>query len=183
MSVAFVRFGWGVVFTLLDFRFVFFDVLPDVVGYAFMWSALRKLGQLRNEYLKVESIAALLTLLSLTEIIPIWGDPGWSAPASIPLLVYTGTVLFLTLIMVNHFLYALSRHAAEVSAKHFAATVIGRRKFFVLISAVWLLVLPFSLNWTQSAVMEWTIVISILYFVAQLLLFFTCRHAAKFFST
>ncbi|KIL34380.1 hypothetical protein SD71_20350 [Cohnella kolymensis] len=178
MNAAFVRFGWGVLFTLIDFRFGFFDVLPDIVGYGLMWSAVRNLGHWRNVYLKMEPIAAILMLLSLAEIFPVWGVPGGPATASIPLLVYSGIMLFLTMIFINHFMYTVSRHAAEASAKEFAATVNARRKFFVLISAVWLLALPFSLNWTESIV-EWTFVMGILYIIAQLLLFFSCRGAAK----
>jgi hypothetical protein len=123
MNAAFVRFGWGVLFTLIDLRFGFFDVLPDIVGYGLMWSAVRNLGHLRNDYLKMEPIVVLLMLLSLTEIVPVWGHPGSPATASIPLLVYTGVMLFLTLIFVNHFMSTVSCHAADVSAKEFAATI------------------------------------------------------------
>lgn len=179
MKTAFLRFSWGIVWVLLDFRFNNFDMLPDIIGYALIWNAISKLGEYRRGYLAGRPFAIMLLLLSLQEIFPVLGHPSAKLGSSIPMLAYGSLMMLLMLIMVSTFLLEMSRHAVEANANEWARILKGRRWLYIVIGASTLLYVPFTINGLASFTTPATILTSILGILAQLILLFTCRRAAQ----
>ncbi|SDX05247.1 hypothetical protein [Paenibacillus sp. CF384] len=178
MKNAFLRFSWGVVILLIDFRIGWLDILPDIVGYALMWNAVIGLGQYRSNYLKAQWPAALLTLFSVAEVLPFFGEPVHSFDVSPPWLAYGSMMLFLQLLLVNWFLLALCQHAIDTANHNFAVSVNRCRMFVIFVNVVSLISFPFSINWSQTTVMMWSILILGMGIISELALIFICRRAA-----
>ncbi len=184
MKTALHRFAWGIVLVLLDFRFGVFDILPDVAGYAFMWSSITRLGTVRESYLGARPYAAILTFLAVPELFAAGGD-GLFAPSekdSIVPLAFTGVYMLATLPLMHRFFTALARHASDSGALEFAASVRFRRSLFLVVSAASLLFLPFTINIEPSGAAAGSFVAGVAGIVAMLLLFGACRSAPSYVS-
>jgi hypothetical protein len=68
--VGFVNLFWGFIF-LFDFRLGGFDILPDFIGYIFIYSGLIRLTNINERFKTVKSISLLLVFLSIPEIYQI----------------------------------------------------------------------------------------------------------------
>ncbi|MFF2091447.1 hypothetical protein [Paenibacillus sp. NPDC058174] len=185
MSRAFYRMSWGLLLTILDIRFGFFDILPDFIGYCMIWSGIRSLENYYSDYRKAKPFAILLAVASLSEILPLW--PGSSIQLttneivfSLPSLIYLGAVLLALLLMLNSFLSALHKHALQEGKRELAYSVRARRRFFTFVSAAALIVLPFSMNATSDVLLT-MIPIMLLGTLALTIVFFTLRKAGKTF--
>lgn len=184
MKTAFHRFGWGILWVLLDFRFGVFDVLPDVVGYAFMWNAITRLGTMRKPYSAARPYAIVLTFLAVPELVAAGGGGPVtpSGGASIAPLAFAGVQTLLTMLLMQRFFTALARHASDSGAAEFAASTFFRRNLFLFVSAVSLLLLPFAINFDPSRAAAGTIAAGLAGIVAMLLLFGSCRRAPSHVS-
>lgn len=179
MRDAFLRYSWGLLVILFDFRLGHIDVVADCIGYAMIWSATSRLGEVRSGYLKGKPAAVVLLLLSLHEFAPFLGDPSTKTGQSVPLLVYSSLIMLLMLVMVNAFLLELSRHAAEEGADELASISMSCRWFYIAASAGVLLYLPFTINGTPSFVIPSGIVLTAIGLLTQITLLFTCWRAAR----
>ncbi|MUT65219.1 hypothetical protein [Paenibacillus sp. NEAU-GSW1] len=182
MTAAFYRMGWGIIFTMLDFRFGYFDLLPDVIGYALLWSAIHVLEARRKEYGRAKPFAILLTIASASELLPLWQGTisltSNTTNVSIPSFVYGGAVMLLLLLLFHFFLTAMERHAKECRKHSFAAAIAGRRLFFNLTSGALLVMMPFLLNFSPTLRL-WLVFVTLLSLIAMLAIFFACRRAGK----
>lgn len=68
--MGFVNLFWGFIF-LFDFRLGGFDILPDFIGYIFIYSGLIRLTNINERFKTVKSISLLLVFLSIPEIYQI----------------------------------------------------------------------------------------------------------------
>lgn len=178
MTTAFHRFAWGILFVLLDFRVVYLDVLPDTIGFAFMWSAINILGRLRGEYIRARPYAVTLSFLTIPELILLEGeDTSTRLGASIPQLASVSLMALLMMFLMHRFFTALSQHASDSGANEFAAATRSRRTLFLTVSAGSLILFPFMLNMESSVASFWSTAAGVLNIVALLLLFTTCRRA------
>lgn len=65
--MGFLNVFWGLIF-LFDFRLGGFDILPDFIGYMFMYSGLNRLTNLNEKFKTAKVISFLLILLSIPDI-------------------------------------------------------------------------------------------------------------------
>ncbi|WP_127582334.1 hypothetical protein [Paenibacillus koleovorans] len=179
MSAAFHRYAWGLLLVILDFRLQNFDVLPDVVGYGLVWSALLQLNQVKAGYRKAVPWAGLLTVLSIHELVPIAGMPEQGTGISISWFVYQSVTVILGLLLNQTFLRQMTQHALDLSAHSFATTVDRGRRFVVFSYAAMLIFLPFTINLSPNLLQGGTIVLAVISIIAMLLLFLLCRDAAR----
>ncbi len=184
MKTAFHRFAWGILLVLLDFRIGVFDILPDVAGYAFMWSAIARLGTMRESYLGARPYAVILTLLAVPELFAANGA-GIFAPSgdvSIVPIAFAAVQTLLTMLLMHRFFTETARHASDSGAADFAASTRFRRNLFLAVSAVSLLFLPFTINIGPSGAAAGSIVAGVAGIIAMLLLFGACRSAPSHVS-
>lgn len=179
MQTAYKRFSWGILWILLDIRVDVFDVLPDFVGYALLWSAINKAGQLRVGYYSAKPYAIALTILAAADVFLALSDAETVGAMSIMPLAYGSLTQFLVLLLASRFIGALAGHASAKGATALAETLHSRwRTIFVLTSAA-LLIVPFLFNLPQYFAEFGTMLASIFGIITMLVLFFTCRRAAK----
>ncbi|CAM3572571.1 hypothetical protein [Marinicrinis lubricantis] len=165
---------------LLDLRIQSLDVLPDVIGYGLMWSAIHILGQYRTAYNKAWPYAAILTFLAVPELIV---PPNQSTSAFVPSsesilqLAFTSLMLLLMMLLMHQFFTALSQHASDSGANDFAAETHSRLTLLWVLSAGSLFLFPFMINIESSLVTYFYFSASIFGIIALLLLIGTCRRA------
>ncbi|WP_284645368.1 hypothetical protein [Paenibacillus silviterrae] len=179
MHRAFNRFAWAMVWILIDVRILFFDMLPDLVGYALLWNAIHRASQVRKEYSHALPYAIALTFLSTADLLPLLPSSGRDGIISIPLLTYGSLVQFLMLAMVCRFLDAARNHAAEHGAVALAHALRNRARLYFLLSSVSMLLAPFLIHLPGYDSQYLSILIITLGSISFLLLFFTGRRAAK----
>lgn len=68
VSRLFRRIGWGLVFSLIDFRIMYFDLLPDFIGYILIATALQGLGTIHVAFARAKWAAILMILASLLSV-------------------------------------------------------------------------------------------------------------------
>lgn len=65
--MGFINLFWGFIF-LFDFRLGGFDILPDLIGYIFIYSGLSKLTHINERFKTAKSISFSLIFLSIPDI-------------------------------------------------------------------------------------------------------------------
>ncbi|GGG61562.1 hypothetical protein [Paenibacillus radicis (ex Gao et al. 2016)] len=183
MSRAFYRMSWGLLLTIVDIRLGFFDILPDFIGYCMIWSGIQALENYESAYRKAKPFAILLTIASLSELLPFWSGSTIQLTAnevvfSLPSLIYSGAMMLSLLLMLDSLLSVLHRHAFQEGYVEFAGSVRGRRQFFTSVSAVTLIVFPFSMNASTDVLLA-MIPLTLLGMLALIIVFFTLRKAGK----
>ncbi|MFF2483084.1 hypothetical protein [Paenibacillus sp. NPDC058071] len=180
MNIAFRRMSIGLLLVLLDIKIIYFDILPDFIGYFMMLSALRTLGEKHAGYRKAEPFAMLLGLAALTELLPLWQTVSWNSASELPIssLIYGCITGICQLLLLERFMFELAKHAREAGHRVLADSADSRRLWYVIASAVYMLTIPFILNAGVEFVTA-AIVAGLVQFLVLLAVYFLCRKAAK----
>lgn len=179
MNKAFRLFGWGLLFVAVDFRLVFVDILPDIIGYAMIWSAIVQLGAVYRDYRKALPFAATLTFLSLGEWYPGFVNTDITQlSVSINAMIYGTIMQFLLLLLLHYFLLAIASQARDGGAPDLAAGADGRRLYYSIVTAVTLIALPFAVQGPSGFIVPMAFLTAIMGFIALLLILFFCFRAA-----
>lgn len=170
MRSALRRLGWGLVFPLFDLHFVFFDVLPDIIGYIIIFIALGQLRVSNGNFKQARWLAAALIFLSLPQLIlksSIGINELTVAPLGMHVYIH-GTAILHCLLAYLIFggLYTIAR---PIATSGLLNAIVSRRIFYVVIFASYLIFYPFLLNVEES---WWMLLffIGIIGIVAELLL-------------
>ncbi|MGM0884573.1 MAG: hypothetical protein ACQEXQ_26485 [Bacillota bacterium] len=145
------RLGWGLVFQIIDIHIVFFDLLPDFIGYIMMASALHKLSTEHYLFRRAMWVATAMIFLSLPGVV-MKSNIAISDFASIPLSqhLYSQAMLALHVLLafwIFNGLYAIAQQAGD---SHLLDSIINRRNLYLVIFITQLIVYPFFLNVDDS---------------------------------
>jgi len=163
------RLGWGLVIAMIDIRVWFFDLLPDIIGYIMIVSALQHLSSSQPVFKKAKYIAIVLIILS----IPVFftqTNVTITEFSSIPLTVhlYSQLLLILHILMVYWIFNGLIGMLKQEGPILLLDAAVSRRNTYLVLNLAMVIFYPFLLNVEESWSML-IIVFGILSFIMELL--------------
>lgn len=163
------RLGWGLLFQIIDIRIVFFDLLPDFIGYIMMASALHQLSGEHSLFKRAMWAATAMIFLSLPSVVMKFNIT-ISDFASIPLSLhlYAQAMLALHVLLAVWIFNGLSAMAQQAGDPLLLDSIINRRNLYLVIYITQLIFYPFLLNLDDSWIML-LIVFGILAFIMELM--------------
>lgn len=163
------RLGWGFVIAIVDFRIVFFDLLPDFIGYIMIASALHQMSSLQPVFNKAKWVAITMIFLSVPEMF-MQSNVTLSDFSSIPLKpqLYSQALLALHALLAFWIFKGLGVMAQQAGQTVLLESVNTRRNLFLTVYVSQLVFYPFLLNVDDSWVML-LIVFGVLSFIMELL--------------
>ncbi|MFC4099026.1 hypothetical protein [Paenibacillus xanthanilyticus] len=164
------RLGWGFVFPLLDIHIGPFDVLPDLIGYVMIISALRQLGAKYDGCKAAIWLAVVLALLSVARL-------GFNTSMTIyqfstaPLVmhVYVQAAVIVHSLLAYRIFQLLYRIAAPIAPPQLKDAIVSRRNYYMTVFAAQLFFYPFLINIEESWVML-LLLLQVLFMLAEFLL-------------
>ncbi|XEC94456.1 hypothetical protein AB6A23_24590 [Paenibacillus tarimensis] len=169
MYRAFRRLGWGFVIILLDIRIVFFDLLPDFIGFIMIASAFQHLSAYQTVFNKAKWVSIAMIFLSIPEMfMPYNVSFPEFVVAPLKLQLYSQAMLALHVLSAYWTFIGLGAMAKQAGQTALLNTVTTRRDFFLVIYVSELIFYPFLLNVEASRIML-LIAIMALSFIVELL--------------
>lgn len=164
------RLGWGLLFPLLDFHIIFFDIFPDFIGYIMIASALSQLGREHIGFKKAGWVAFALTFLSLPQVLLKTSiDVNEFSSSILGLHIYIQATAALHALMAYWIFSGLAAMAREEKQQVLLGAVMTRRNLYLFVSISQLFFFPFLINLEDSWVML-LMGIGILSFIMEILL-------------
>ncbi|MFB9328914.1 hypothetical protein ACFFSY_23510 [Paenibacillus aurantiacus] len=148
------RLGWGLVFPLVDIHVGPIDVLPDLIGYLLIVSALRQLGAGYGVDKTAIWLAAILALLAVPRLLVNTSmniDQYTTSPFA--LHIYGQGVVILHSLLAYRVFQGLYANAITVAPPKLKDAIVNRRKFYMTVFAAQLFFYPFLLNLESGWVM------------------------------
>jgi hypothetical protein len=142
--MTFIKLFWGLLF-MFDFRLQGFDILPDIIGYILIFSALGNLIQRNDNFKKAREMSIPLIFLS---IFNIYQAPQQAAGVHIgnPIAVVMGLVLTIVhILMVYHICMGIACISKEVMKLDLETLAIRRWKFYFIVQVVYSIILFLAL--------------------------------------
>lgn len=163
------RLGWGLVIAMIDIRLGYFDLLPDIIGYLMVLSALQQLGSIHPAYKKAKYISIVLIILTIP-VLFIQTNVTITEFSSIPLAVHLySQLLFILHILMAYWIFnGLIEMLKQDGAVQLLDTAISRRNTYLVFNILMVIIYPFLLNVEDSWVML-LIAFGILLFIMELL--------------
>ncbi|MGG1636754.1 hypothetical protein [Paenibacillus sp. NRS-1760] len=163
------RLGWGLVIAMIDIRLGYFDLLPDIIGYLMVLSALQHLGSIHSAYKKAKYISIVLIILTIP-VLFIQTNVTITEFSSIPLAVhFYSQLLFILHILMAYWIFnGLIEMLKQDGAVQLLDTAISRRNTYLVFNILMVIIYPFLLNVEDSWVML-LIAFGILLFIMELL--------------
>lgn len=183
LSGTFRQLGWGLVFNLLDFYIIGFDILPDFIGYIMITLALHDLSRKHASFVKAKWVAFVLIIASLPQVVQ---------GTRINLLNLQDAPLHLNFLSMGHIMlhtllvYWIFEGLIAVAWAHelreLRHVVAIRRAFYLVVNVGLIIFLPFLLNVDSG----WATLLPVWGFLSLLaeLLFLRLpfRYAQEYFS-
>jgi hypothetical protein len=156
---SFRRLGWGFVFTIVDFRIVFFDLMPDFIGYIMIVSALHKMSSIQSVFNKAKWVAIAMIFLAIPQVL-MKSNVALSDFSSIPLMLhlYPQALLALHVLLVFWIFNGLGAMAQQAHQTVLLDSVYIRKILYLVIYISQLIFYPFLLNLDDS----WNILLIVL---------------------
>jgi hypothetical protein len=163
------RLGWGLVIAMIDIRVGFFDLLPDIIGYMMIVSALQHLSSLHAVFKKAKYIAIVLIILTIP-VLFIQTNVTITKFSSIPLTVHLySQLLFVLHILMAYWIFnGLIGMLKQEGNIQLLDAAISRRNTYLVFNISMIIFYPFLLNVEESWSML-LIVFGILLFIMELL--------------
>jgi hypothetical protein len=130
MWQAFRNFYWGFLFVLIDFRFNGFDILPDIIGYAFFAAAFHVLADRNFHFSKARSYNIIMLILSVFSIYerPAQNTEGLNIQVDpLGFLIGIASLIF-SLLVLYHLFMGIKHMADEVEESSISAEAEQRWK-------------------------------------------------------
>ncbi len=139
--------GWGFVFNLLDIRIVFFDLLPDFIGYMMIASGLGKLASHAATFERGRRIAVMMIFLSMPHVL-MDSNVTFSDFAMVPIGVhlYGQVLLLLHLLLAYSVFNGWIEMAKQLQQETLQESARTRRDWYVFIFMIHLFFYPFLFN-------------------------------------
>ncbi len=181
LADAFQRIFIGLLLVFLDFRIQYVDILPDFIGYIFIFRALDTLARQHPCFSRARPFALALIFLSVTSLVVTPGMNLLEGPPSTQDLSWTllGQVLtVLDLFLIYWLSQGIYELAKERKLEELQEKAQYRWKFYFLATAVILVYTPFSIN-IEPALNLVMFPLVILLFWSMILLLGLVRMARK----
>lgn len=171
-SRLFRRIGWGLVFQFIDFRIIYFDLLPDFIGYILIATALQGLGKVHIVFVRAKWAAVLMILASLmSEFMPVNINindlniqPLWIHIYSQAL---TGLHILLAYWLFNGMEHTVKRN--QLQNMELLEDIRFRRVIYLAFFGIQLFLYPFHFNQGEDW-SDWIIIFSFIALIPEFLL-------------
>ncbi|MGM1047495.1 MAG: hypothetical protein ACQEXX_15265 [Bacillota bacterium] len=186
MSRACYQVAWGLLLIMIDIRIVFFDVVPDLLGFILLLVGLYRLKR-ENVYFGIGCGAAwALMALSAIQFLMTFGQPavGIESIGSIPPMHYElQNVPLIGYLVLG---YGLCK-GIELRADSLKQTVLKRAArtrlgFYVVTYLMWLIVFPFGFNVDQDIMIMLYFVFGLGIIICSLSVILLVRAAARWWG-
>jgi hypothetical protein len=173
MSSGFNRIFWGLLFVILDFRIMTFDLLIDAVGYFMIVSGLKILGSQSECFKEAQIIGVILGMLSIPSTVQF-------ATTSLnvgilPTNLFIGSLFYSTLLGFLHIVLAfyiiqgLIGISKQANLFGLPEHTLRRGRFYIISSLIVLAATPFLFNVNDNTGMYMLFGIAIFSFILELL--------------
>lgn len=177
------RLFWGMLIISFNINLGFINILPDFLGYNFIYSGLCTLSSQHKLYEKGKIPAIILIFLTLKDI---WHDPSSNILTSqiynlglITLLI--GTVVIIIRI---YLIYILCKSIYELCIERelikLIDNIISSWRFYFVVSLLYLFYIPFSINLYSQVRIIFVIIVGIIQTIAAIcveLVFKDCKQS------
>ncbi|HHY82823.1 MAG TPA: hypothetical protein GX505_09120 [Clostridiales bacterium] len=130
---AFRNFYWGFLFVMIDFRINGFDILPDLIGYAFFVAGLNLLLERNNHFSQARTFNIIMLILSIFSIYerPAENTGGFNIHIDFIGLLTGIAALIFSLLAMYHLFMGIKQLAEEYDASDISAESEQRWKQFL----------------------------------------------------
>ncbi len=173
---------WGLVITLFDFRIMGFNILPDLIGYIIIISALLSLQSHHKGYGKAKMFAIVLLVLSVTDIYQIDDNilNGFTVnTTTIIFMIISSITVILDILMVYFIINTILELALSSNFDELYETAQFRWKAYLIINSIFLLVSPFMINVPEDIVILIIIPLTLIVMIIKIMFIGLIRQVSK----
>ena len=174
----------GLIIILLDFRIMGFDVIPDLVGYIMILSAIASLEGYHKEIGKAKPFAIGLLILSITDIYQINENVlnGFTINnTTIIFMIITAVSVVMDIFMVYYITHSIMELTKRNNLNKLYETTHYRVKSYVVVNLIFLAIIPFTLNMPEDVVIGISILSGLVVFIMKILFINLIRQTSKAF--
>lgn len=133
----FNKLFWGFLF-FFDFRIQGFDILPDIVGYCIIYSALNGLALLNGHFKRAKKYVLPLIILSFSNIYQVQQQVTQFKvnTIGIVLIVVSAITSIMHLLMAFHICMGISEMAQDINNNELQETAKRRWKHYLIVQAL-----------------------------------------------
>ena len=145
---------WGLLLVLLDINIIYFDILPDILGYIMIVSGLSGLKPYSLFFRKAKIAAVFLVILSVPAFFLIPAIPlDEFQPSSSSLITMASSTIFglLHLVVIYYSIYGLIEMAKKLNIYELPERSQDRLNVYLIGSLGTMTVFPFVLNVSDQA--------------------------------
>ncbi len=175
---------WGLIITLLDFRIMGFNILPDIVGYIMIIYALTDLEKHHSDYEKAKPFAVALLIFSITDIYQTNGNilNGFTINNStIIFMIISSITLILDTFMVYYIINPIIQLVQNSNFYELKKITKFRWKAYLVVNLIFLAIIPFTINLSEHVITWITIVLVLLMFVVKILFISLIKRLSKIY--
>lgn len=174
---------WAMIFISFNLNIGYINILPDFIGYIFIYSSLCTLSSQHKLFDKGKIPAAILILLTLKDI---WNDPSSNILTGeiYSVGLFTLIISSIVLIIKVYLIYTLCNGIYEICKERDINELMERTmfsmKFYLIISLIYLAFSSFSINLFSDVRIIFIIIVGIIQMVAGIsvaLVFKKCKEA------
>lgn len=174
---------WAMVFISFNINIGFINILPDFIGYIYIYSSLCILSSQHKLYEKGKIPAVILILLTLKDI---WNDPnsniltGEVYNVGLFTLIIGSVVLIIKIYLIYILCMGIYRLCKDRGLNELMENVMFSMKFYLIISLIYLAFLPFSINLYSEVRIAFIVIVGIIQIFAGIsvaLVFKKCKGA------
>lgn len=145
--------GWGLVFPLVDFHLGVIDILPDFIGYIMILVALNRLESSVGGYTVAKSLAAVLIIFSLPQIVfKARININELTSVSLGMHVVSQGMIVLHGLLVYFIIRGLYKIAFPIASPELKHAIVSRIKAYMFLLAAQLIFYPFLLNFGEDLI-------------------------------
>lgn len=129
----FNKIFWGFIF-LFDFRIQGVDILPDIIGYIMIYSALNYLVSESDYFYQARRFALPLAIISIADIYEFKIDTGMFDPLYVVLFISSIVATVLSLMMIYNICYGIAEMARNKEEHSLEKMAIKRWEIYLYIT-------------------------------------------------
>lgn len=140
---------WAMIFIIFDINLGLINILPNFIGYILIYSALNELQLQHKIYEKGKIPSAILTILTLKDVIHASNDnllSGQFVPPNFWLMALSSVISIINIYLIYIICKGIYLLCLERGLQGLKDSVINRLIAFLVVSIILIFYIPFSIN-------------------------------------
>lgn len=131
----FKKIFWGLLFLLINFRIQGIDIVPDFIGYIFIYMGLRDLAEHDQNFYEGKKFALPLIILSIFSIYKPQ-NPSYQINFNVFSFILGIAILILNLKTIYHICMGISSLAINIGDTELQTTAENRWKYYLTVQII-----------------------------------------------